>query len=269
MLTYARDVSVSVMAGLLVLAITTYAAMEDVPPERAERHMMAAALGDHAELAMNLEAGQAGGGINHRTPRVFPTRENAAAVGGPEPSAAHSSFLPTGPEYLERLALREYERAGMTQHAPWLLAQIRAESAWRPDAGSPVGAVGLAQFMPPTADEEYPRTEPSCEGVARTDPTCSLRAQAGYMQRVARWVDDPGNFHLASAGYNAGAKWIQRETDACAAAFGCDPTKWFNNVSRHCQRAAHACQETRGYLKRIAEFAQVYRDRRVSGTITW
>ena len=54
---FLRDVAVSLSAGLLVVAITTAAAMEDVPPERAERHLLAAALGDHAELAMDLGAG--------------------------------------------------------------------------------------------------------------------------------------------------------------------------------------------------------------------
>ena len=68
MLDYARDVSVSALAGLLVAAITTAAAMEDVPPERAERHRLAAALGDHAELAMEVAGGHgdAAGEVNVR-----------------------------------------------------------------------------------------------------------------------------------------------------------------------------------------------------------
>ena len=48
------------------------------------------------------------------------------------PPARPEPPLPTEPEYLESLALREYERAGMSDHAPWLLAQIHAESGpWR------------------------------------------------------------------------------------------------------------------------------------------
>ena len=68
-----RDVAGErISAGLLVVAITTAAAVEDVPPERAERHLLAAALGDHAELAMgganDKPLGEAVGEVQASTP---------------------------------------------------------------------------------------------------------------------------------------------------------------------------------------------------------
>ena len=63
---FLRDVAVSLSAGLLVVAITTAAAMEDVPPERAERHLLAAALGDHAELAMEISEADTWSGRRNR-----------------------------------------------------------------------------------------------------------------------------------------------------------------------------------------------------------
>ena len=167
--------------------------------------VLAAALGDHAELAMEVAGGH-GDAVGEANVRHVPEADATAGRDRRPP-------LPTDPAYLERLALREYARAGMSDHAPWLLAQIRAESAWRPDAESPVGASGLAQAMPPTWAEEAPRTDPSCAGMAATDSTCALRFQAAYMKRVARWVDDPGSFHLAAAGYNGGAGHMDSERD--------------------------------------------------------
>ena len=157
----------------------------------------------------------------------------------------------------------------MSDHAPWLLAQIHAESRFNCSAVSPVGAQGCPQAMPPTWADEAPRTEPSCAGVPPTDPQCGFRFQVSYDKRVARWVGDPGNLHLATAAYNAGAGHIQKEIKACAAAMGCDPTRWFGNVERHCVRAKWACKQTRGYLSHIAEFAQVYRDRRVDVSVSF
>ena len=241
MIDYARDVSVNVLAALLVATIMTAAAMEDVPPERAERHLLAAALGDHAELAM------ADGAVDAPPEQV---RRRARPP------------VPTDHAELERIAIREYERAGMSRHAPWLLAQIQAESRFDCDAVSPVGAQGCAQAMPPTWADEAPRTDPSCAGVPPSDPECGFRFQVSYGKRVARWVDDPGNLHLATAAYNAGAGWIRKEIAACERAMGCDPTRWFGNVEKHCVRAAWACRQTREYLAHIAEFSRTYRDNR-------
>jgi len=83
------------------------------------------------------------------------------------------------------------ERHGLD---PKLLhALVVVESAYRPDAVSPVGAGGLTQLMPGTATEL---------GVAdRFDPLQNLFGGADYL---ARQVLRFGDLRLALAAYNAG-----------------------------------------------------------------
>lgn len=74
-----------------------------------------------------------------------------------------------------------------------LHALVVVESAYRPDAVSPVGAGGLTQLMPGTAAEL---------GVAdRFDPLQNLFGGADYL---ARQVLRFGDLRLALAAYNAG-----------------------------------------------------------------
>jgi len=87
------------------------------------------------------------------------------------------------------------EEAGFTGN-DWLRfkAQVRAESAFKPDAVSHVGAKGLAQFMPATWGEWG-------KGKSVIDPEASIDAQIRYMKwllnRVTTW-------ECAWAAYNWG-----------------------------------------------------------------
>ena len=235
-----RDSVFVLVPALVIAAMIESAATEVVPPERAARHRQAAALGDYAGRPLPPP-------LPPPPPALtFPVLED------PPPPPLTRSELVT-------LARAEYERAGVPLWLiSWLLAQIEAESAWDCDAESPVGARGCPQAMPPTWAEEAPRTDPSCAGVEPTDPECGLRFQPSYMARVAGWVGDPGDWHLAAAGYNAGAGNIQKEQRACARALGCDPNVWFGNVEAHCLRPAWHCQETSAYLRRIQAGAARY-----------
>jgi soluble lytic murein transglycosylase-like protein len=74
-----------------------------------------------------------------------------------------------------------------------LHALVVVESAYRPDARSPVGASGLTQLMPATA---------SSLGVQdRFDPTQNVTGGAAYL---ARQMLRFGDLRLALAAYNAG-----------------------------------------------------------------
>ena len=96
--------------------------------------------------------------------------------------------------------------------APLLAAQIEAESAWNPAAVSPVGATGMAQFMPATWKEfgkDY-----SGDGLAdANEPLDAIGSQADYMCHLYAWVTDQldaGTINgdptrLALAAYNAGS----------------------------------------------------------------
>ena len=89
------------------------------------------------------------------------------------------------------------ERHGLD---PKLLhALVVTESAYRPDARSPVGAGGLTQLMPATALELGVRD--------RFDPVENLRGGADYL---ARQILRFGDLRLALAAYNAGPARVAR-----------------------------------------------------------
>ena len=73
-------------------------------------------------------------------------------------------------------------------------AVIRAESAYRADAVSSAGAVGLMQLMPGTA-ERYGVTD-------RRDPKQNLRGGTAYLRDLLEMFDS--DLQLALAAYNAG-----------------------------------------------------------------
>jgi hypothetical protein len=77
--------------------------------------------------------------------------------------------------------------------AALLAGQLMAESSFDPDAGSPAGAQGIAQFMPSTA-AAYGLRDPY-------DPVEAIDAQAHLMADLLRQFGDPS---LALAAYNAG-----------------------------------------------------------------
>lgn len=83
-----------------------------------------------------------------------------------------------------------------------LHAVIQAESAYNPDARSPVGAVGLMQLMPDTAVRYGVRAED------RTDPAESIKGGARYLRDLLRMFNS--DVRLAVAGYNAGENAVKR-----------------------------------------------------------
>ena len=76
--------------------------------------------------------------------------------------------------------------------------QIQAESAFRPDAVSSAGAIGLGQLMPATAKEL---------GVDPNDPVQNLEGAARYMKQQ---LDRFGDTALALAAYNAGPSRVAK-----------------------------------------------------------
>jgi soluble lytic murein transglycosylase-like protein len=73
------------------------------------------------------------------------------------------------------------------------IRQINLESGFNPNAISPAGAIGIAQFMPGTAADL---------GINPYDPVSSLRGAAGLMSHYVEWYG--GNYAKALAAYNAG-----------------------------------------------------------------
>jgi Transglycosylase SLT domain/D-alanyl-D-alanine carboxypeptidase/Putative Flp pilus-assembly TadE/G-like len=99
--------------------------------------------------------------------------------------------------------------------AALLGGQLMAESNFDPNAGSPAGAQGIAQFMPSTA-AAYGLRDPY-------DPVEAIDAQAHLMSDLLRQFGDPS---LALAAYNAGPTPVE----ACACVPGYPETQAY--VSR-------------------------------------
>ncbi len=122
---------------------------------------------------------------------------------------------------IPRLYDRQIEQAAKTwlPGVPWKLwkAQLYQESRLDPDARSPVGAEGLAQFMPATWREIS-----AAMGVAAVDrrtADASIQAGAFYMARLRRNWSSPrpetDRHDLAMASYNAGIGHILAAQRAC------------------------------------------------------
>ncbi len=127
---------------------------------------------------------------------------------GPEPCSAAGDLVAAGArgdgrgggeQGLPGFVPGRYRAPLLAAAARWnvsaalLAAQLFAESNFNPNAGSPAGAQGIAQFMPATA-AAYGLEDPY-------DPVASIDAQAHLMSDLLRRF---GSAELALAAYNAG-----------------------------------------------------------------
>ena len=122
--------------------------------------------------------------------------------------------------------------------APLLAAQLQQESGWNSRAVSPVGAQGLAQFMPLTWVAQS--IDGDGDGVRDPfDPADAIASQAGFMCKLLAAVatdrsltGDP--IDLALAASNAGLRAVER------------------------YRGVPPYAETRGYITRIRDLMATY-----------
>lgn len=108
---------------------------------------------------------------------------------------------------------REAHRVwGLDAPVATFAAQVHQESRWRHDARSPVGAVGLAQFMPATAgwiggmDSLLAARDP-------INPTWALRALVVYDKWLHERItaDSPcERMAFALSAYNGGLGWVYK-----------------------------------------------------------
>jgi soluble lytic murein transglycosylase-like protein len=118
-------------------------------------------------------------------------------IGRPKPGASLAELH----KRRDRLSPLIDRAAAESRLRPALIhAVVRAESAYRHDAVSSKGAVGLMQLMPATA-ERY--------GVDnRTDPAQNLRGGSEYLRDLLQMFDN--DLQLALAAYNAGENAVIR-----------------------------------------------------------
>jgi len=145
-----------------------------------------------ADLILNFEA--------EETPKSLPvlasTAETVREVKPAEPPKAAALVLPT-PLTLAGDAARKY-----LLPETFVRSVMQVESAFRPEAVSPKGAIGLMQLMPSTA-----RTLQ----VDPFNPRQNSEGGAAYLRDLlGRYEGDPNQVLLALAAYNAGPGAVER-----------------------------------------------------------
>jgi soluble lytic murein transglycosylase len=133
----------------------------------------------------------------------------------------------------------------------------RQESGFDPFVRSPVGARGMMQLMPHTA-EVVARQIGEPYGAERLDdPDYNMRLGASYLGHMVN--DFNGSYVLAAAAYNAGpgrpAEWMGFCGDPRSS--GVDPVDFIECIP---------FSETRNYVMRVIEATEVYRARLNGGT---
>jgi soluble lytic murein transglycosylase-like protein len=138
-----------------------------------------------------------------------------------------------------------------------LAAQLHQESGWRPKATSPVGAQGVAQFMPATAKwiaELFP------DKLGQFDPwdaQQAILAAAIYDKWLLDRVQPLGwtrmsectRWNFALRGYNGGEQWLLRDR-GLTVANKADPNDW-RSVERFRTRSVSNHQQNIDYPRRI------------------
>lgn len=139
-------------------------------------------------------------------------------------------------------------------------AQLWAESGWNPEAKSPVGAMGLAQFMPGTwRGGQREGWIPAW--ASPTVPADAIAAQHAYMNQLERqargWLGpvpkDGGWWDAGLGAYNAGPGSIKKAVRLCDQ-LGLPLTSWKTTLPR--VTGQHA-RETLDYIPRIYRYRAV------------
>ncbi len=144
-------------------------------------------------------------------------------------------------------------RADLPVEAALNLAIARQESEFRADAGSPVGALGLMQLMPATAEEVAGELGlPYSRARLTSDWEYNAALGSKYLLNLQeRFGDSPV---MIAAGYNAGpsrpAIWMDERGDPRIGE--ADIVDWIETIP---------FSETRNYVMRVTEAIPVYRAR--------
>jgi soluble lytic murein transglycosylase-like protein len=164
-------------------------------------------------------------------------------------SATASTLFPSRYDAQIRAAVERH----WPEHPDWLAwrAQLYQESRLRPDAVSPVGAAGLAQFMPGTWRDMM--RELRLPPGASPHQDIAIDAGAYYMAKLRRAWSTPRpsdeRHRLAQASYNAGMGNILRAQQRCGGA-----RDWAGIAPCLVQVTGRHSAETLGYVDAIARW---------------
>lgn len=147
--------------------------------------------------------------------------------------------------------------AGVEEELVWSI--MRAESQYRAEARSPVGATGLMQIMPFTGEKVASQLlgKDRFQAADLQDPEINVRFGARYLQRLVEKFS--GSLPLVAAGYNAGPHRVQN---------------WLRGFGalRMDEFIEHIpFVETRNYVKKVSRNYQIYRllYREDRGSLGW
>lgn len=139
----------------------------------------------------------------------------------------HSVRIPPQANQYKSRVIREARAVGgLTAPSAMFGAQIYQESGYRLDAKSPVGALGISQFMPGSA-QWISKVYPSQLGTAAPlDPGWAIRALVYYdywnYKRLPMFTDAGENRWAASlSAYNGGLGWTLKDAKGCSVWWGC------------------------------------------------
>ncbi len=127
----------------------------------------------------------------------------------------------------------------------WVFAVTRQESAFIPYAQSPVGAMGLMQLMPRTAQEVAKTLKKHYTSKqALSNPNLNIELGTAYLKNLHGFMQH--NPVLATASYNAGPgrikEWLPPSTMAADI--------WIENIP---------FEETRDYVQNVITYTGIYR----------
>lgn len=138
----------------------------------------------------------------------------------------------------------------------WWKAQLWQESRLDPAARSPVGAAGIAQFMPTTWAEVARQLGIDPKRVPPTVAEPAIAAGAYYMARLkaqwrgwSGWGDLMETHRHAQAGYNAGSGNVLRAWRLCGR-----PGAWAATAACLARVTGRHAAETITYVDRIARW---------------
>jgi soluble lytic murein transglycosylase-like protein len=197
---------------------------------------------------------------SHSQPTVSATTHISQPTPGVMPHSSDPRIPAEAQKYRRQIIKAWQYYFGLEESPATGFGQIHQESRFSSTARSGVGAEGLGQFMPSTAEWVNSVLPPDqkCGGMkgCPLDPTWAINATCIFDSRlftvygrITTVEDDRWGFSLAA--YNAGEGSVIKERNKCAATPGCLPSKWFGHTENVCSRAPSNCVETRDYSRVI------------------
>lgn len=146
------------------------------------------------------------------------------------------------PKAYEKSVTRYSKQWGTPAELVWSI--MRAETIYRPDAISPVGARGLMQVMPKTGRKLASMTGENFEVDDLLKPTVSVKMGSYYLARLMKKFK--GNIPLVAAAYNGGPHRVQAWMHYFG---GLDMDEFIEHIP---------FQETRNYAKKVTKYYAIY-----------